>query len=111
MQFDELLKNVVIASFATVGLIEFLKNFIKVEKKWIYALLMLPISALCFFCCIAGKDWGIGAVLTVGMTQLCYQTIVQTMQGVVKRIAGDKVVSTGSTTENNNSNIEEDKDE
>lgn len=84
MEIENLLQNVVVAAFATVGLIEFLKNFIKVEKKWIYALLMIPVSALCFFFCITEKEWGIGAMLTVGMTQLCYQTIVQTFQAVVK---------------------------
>lgn len=84
MEIENLLQNVVVAAFATVGLIEFLKNFIKVEKKWIYALLMIPVSALCFFFCITEKEWGIGAMLTIGMTQLCYQTIVQTFQAVVK---------------------------
>lgn len=99
MEIENLLQNVVVAAFATVGLIEFLKNFIKVEKKWIYALLMIPISALCFFFCITEKEWGIGAMLTVGITQLCYQTIVQTMQGLVKKIIGNKVTGVDANME------------
>lgn len=100
MNFDEFIFNVVIASFGCVGLIEVLKNFIKTEKKWIFSLIMIPLSVGCYALTLYDKAWAIGGVLTIGMTQLCYQTIVQTFQMVIK-----KVVSTGSTTKN----IEEDK--
>lgn len=108
MEIDVLLQNVVIAAFACVGLIEVVKNFLKTEKKWIFSLIMIPLSVACYFACVCLPGWVIGGVLTVGVTQLCYQTIVQTFQAVVKMV-GNKA-ATSSAVENND-NKEEDKDE
>lgn len=92
-KMENLIKNVVVASFATVGLIETLKNFIKTDKKWVYALIMVPMSVGCFAVCVLCPSWVIGGLLTVGVTQLCYQTIVQTFNSIVKNVSaklGDK---------------------
>ena len=41
---SQFLLKVFAAAFATVGIEEFIKNFLKVQKTWIYALLMIPLS-------------------------------------------------------------------
>ena len=74
----------VISAFAGVGLLEWLKNFIKTEKKWIYSLLM-PIVALGCFCSIEYLPIGVfGSILTVGIMQINYQILIQGMQKTVK---------------------------
>lgn len=84
---NEILKNVIMASFATVGIIETVKNFLKTERKWIYALIMIPFSVLCFFIAVKCPSWVIGGILTIGVTQLCYDTIIQTIKNMVKKIS------------------------
>ena len=99
MEIDVLLQNVVIAAFACVGLIETLKSFFKTEKKWLYAVIMIPFSVACYFAVLYLPPWIIGGMLTIAMCQIGYQTIVQTFQAVVKMIgnkaagvAGDKEI-------------------
>lgn len=84
---DDLIKNVVLAAFSTVGLIEAIKNFIKTDRKWVFALVMVPMSVGCFAACVLCPSWVIGGLLTVGVTQLCYQTIVQTFNSIVKNVS------------------------
>lgn len=98
MEIDVLLQNVTIAAFACVGLIEVVKNFLKTEKKWIFSLIMIPLSVACYFACVCLPGWVIGGVLTIGVTQLCYQTIVQTFQAVVKMF-GNKAAGVAGDSE------------
>lgn len=72
-----LVLKVVIASFSTVGLMEYLKNFIKTEKTWIYSLLMPVIGIGCYLACEYLPIGVIGGILTVGCVQLDYQVIIQ----------------------------------
>ena len=99
MEIDVLLQNVTIAAFACVGLIETLKSFFKTEKKWIYAVVMIPLSVGCYFAVLYLPPWVIGGMLTVAACQIGYQTIVQTFHALVKMIgnkaagvAGDKEI-------------------
>lgn len=94
---NNLMYMVAVASFATVGLIEVVKNFFRTERKWVYALVMVPLAVLCFWMQAVLPSWAIGAVLTVGATQLCYQTIVQTFQSLIRRLAdGGKLSDLGA---------------
>lgn len=72
-----LILKVIISSFSTVGIVEYLKNFIKTEKKWIYSLIMPVIAIGCYLACEYLPIGVIGAILTVGCVQLDYQVIVQ----------------------------------
>ena len=99
MEIDVLLQNVTIAAFACVGLIETLKSFFKTEKKWIYAVVMIPLSVGCYFAVLYLPPWVIGGMLTIAACQIGYQTIVQTFHALVKMIgnkaagvAGDKEI-------------------
>lgn len=87
MEYSELMTQVVISSVATVGLIEVLKNFIKTEKKWIYAVIMIPLSIGCYAAVLYLPPWVIGGILTVGVTQECYQVIIQSVQNIFKSVS------------------------
>ncbi len=93
MNYSEIMSEVVIASVATVGLIEVLKNFIKTDKKWIYSLIMIPLSVGTYFAAVCLPVWVIGGILTVGVTQECYQVIIQSLQNIVnsvtKKVSGE----------------------
>jgi len=102
-ELGSLIQNVTISSFAAVGLVECFKNFIKTEKTWIYSIIMMPIALVCFYAASCLPVWVIGGILTVGATQLCYQTIVQTFKKIIAKIGTNAVGSAG--------NIQEDKDE
>lgn len=88
---EEIIKNVFIASFATVGIVETAKNFIKTEKKWIYALVMIPMAIGCYAASVLAPSWVIGGLLTVGVTQLGYQTIVQVLNNFIKKFSEKKL--------------------
>lgn len=94
MNYSELMVQVVIASIGTVGLVEVIKNFLKTEKKWIFSLIMIPLCVGTYFAAVCLPSWVIGGIITIGVTQLCYQTIIQTIQNVVKvvtnRVSGEK---------------------
>ena len=86
MEIDVLLQNVTIAAFACVGLIETLKSFFKTEKKWLYAVIMIPLAVGCYASVLYLPAWVIGSALTVAACQIGYQTIVQTFHALVKMI-------------------------
>lgn len=74
------------AAFGVAGVIEYIKGFAKKAPKWIWRL------ALPFICVgvavVAGggiKQIAVNAVLTLAMSQLCYEAIVG---GVKKLIEG-----------------------
>ncbi|MBQ2552998.1 MAG: hypothetical protein II563_09170 [Treponema sp.] len=79
--------KVFVAAFATVGVEEFLKNFIKTEKTFIYAVLMIPLAVGCYFAIEALPVWVIGSLLTIGCVQICYQTIVQGFKTAIKGLS------------------------
>ncbi len=85
-----MINNVVIAALATVGLLEFLKNFFKPKNKVWYAVLMLPVSILCYCCTDLLPEAVIGSILTIGCVQLGYQTLVQGFQTFITNITGKK---------------------
>lgn len=98
MEIDVLLQNVTIAAFACVGLIETLKSFFKTEKKWIYAVVMIPLSVGCYFAVLYLPPWVIGGMLTVAACQIGYQTIVQTFHALVKMF-GNKAAGVAGDSE------------
>ena len=79
----DLLIKVFISALGTVGLIEFLKNFLKTEKSWIYSLIMPFVAVGCYFACQFCNVGVIGSILTVGTVQLSYQTLVQGFKKVI----------------------------
>ena len=89
---SQFVRNVLTASFATVGIMEVAKNFFRTERTWIYALAMLPLAVVCYFAVEKLPPWIIGGLLTVGCVQICYQTIVQGFKaaigGLAKKIGG-----------------------
>lgn len=98
--FTSLFQNVFVAALATVGIVELLKNFLKTEKKWIYALIMIPLSVGCFLASIYLPKAVIGSLLTVGIVQDCYQLLIQSIKSVIKGITE----KAGGTVINNDEN-------
>lgn len=86
-EINTLIVKIVIAAFGSVGLIEYLKNFIKTEKTWIYSLIM-PLIAIGCYCACQYLPIGItGGILTIGCVQLGYQVIVQGFKKIIEGIA------------------------
>lgn len=91
----QFLLKVLVASFATVGLMETAKNFWKTEKKVWYAVAMVPLSISSYFSVEVLPMWIIGGLLTIGCVQISYQTIVQGFKTIIENLArrigsGDK---------------------
>lgn len=86
-EINTLIVKIVIAAFGSVGLIEYLKNFIKTEKTWIYSLIM-PLIAIGCYCACQYLPIGItGGILTIGCVQLGYQVIIQGFKKIIEGIA------------------------
>ena len=86
-EINTLIVKIVIAAFGSVGLIEYLKNFIKTEKTWIYSLIM-PLIAISCYCACQYLPIGItGGILTIGCVQLGYQVIIQGFKKIIEGIA------------------------
>lgn len=83
MDYTEIVKNIIFAAIATVGLEEWLKNFIKTDKTWIYALIMMPLSVGSYCVCEYCPPAIIGSVITIGVVQICYQLIIQLLKKMI----------------------------
>lgn len=80
----EIIIKSVIAALAGVGLMEWLKNFIKTSKTWVYSIIM-PFVAVGCFCAFEYLPIGVfGSIMTVGIMQIDYQILVQGIQKIVK---------------------------
>lgn len=86
MMNDNFLLKIIVASFATVGLEEYLKNFLKPKNKKWYAIIMLPLAVMCYVATAVLPQEVIGSVLTIGGVQLCYQTFVQGFKSIIDNI-------------------------
>ena len=74
----------VISAFAGVGLMEWIKNFIKTEKTWIYSLIM-PFIAIGCFVAIEYLPIGVfGSIMTIGIMQVDYQILIQGIKKIGK---------------------------
>ena len=83
-EFTAYFLKAVISALAGVGVMEWLKNFIKTEKTWIYSMIM-PFIAVGCFCSIEYLPIGVfGSIMTIGIMQIDYQLLVQGIQKVVK---------------------------
>lgn len=96
VEISTLMLKIMVASFGSVGLMEYIKNFLKTEKTWIYSLIM-PFIAIGVYCACEYLPIGIiGSILTVGCVQIDYQVIIQ---GFKKLINKDKLIETENTAE------------
>lgn len=83
-EFAAYIIKAVISALAGVGLMEWIKNFIKTEKTWIYSLIM-PVIAIGCFLSIEYLPIGVfGSIMTIGIMQINYQLLIQGIQKVVK---------------------------
>lgn len=82
-QIISIILKVLISAFASVGFIEWLKNFIKTEKKFIWSIIMPVIAALTYAACEFLPLVVVGAELTIGTVQLNYQILVQGFKKVL----------------------------
>ena len=83
-EFVSYFLKAVISALAGVGVMEWLKNFIKTEKTWIYSIIM-PVIAVGCFCSIEYLPIGVfGSIMTIGIMQIDYQLLVQGIQKIVK---------------------------
>lgn len=74
----------IISALAGVGLMEWLKNFIKTEKTWIYSIIM-PVIAIGCFCAIEYLPIGVfGSIMTIGVMQVGYQVLIQGIQKILQ---------------------------
>lgn len=83
-----------LAGFGAVGVMEWLKNFFKFKKTWIYALVMPFFAVGCYAAVNFLPPYVIGAILTVGVVQLNYQVIIQGFKAIIKALlnkAGAKI--------------------
>lgn len=74
----------VISAFAGVGLMEWLKNFIKTKKTWVYSLIMPLVAVGCFYSIEYLPIGVFGSTLTVGIMQVNYQLLIQGIQKITK---------------------------
>ena len=74
----------VISALAGVGLMEWLKNFIKTKKTWIYSLIMPFIAVGCFLSIEYLPIGVFGSIMTIGIMQINYQLLIQGIQKIVK---------------------------
>ena len=83
-EFGIYIIKAVISALAGVGIMEWIKNFIKTEKTWIYSLIM-PIVAIGCFVAIEYLPIGVfGSIMTIGIMQVDYQLLIQGIQKIVK---------------------------
>ena len=82
-ELTKLITQIVISAFGTTGLLEFIKNFIKTSKTWIYSIIMPFLSVGCFCCSYYLPFPIIGGILTIGVVQLDYQVIVQGLKKLI----------------------------
>lgn len=105
-----LITKVALAGFGAVGLLEWIKNFFKFKKTWIWALIMPFVGVGCFAAVNYLPVAVIGGILTVGVVQLNYQVIVQGFKAIIKALLSKTGVNIESTENNNSEPIEEKKD-
>ena len=87
-EFVEYFIKAIISALAGVGLMEWLKNFIRTEKTWIYSIIM-PFIAVGCFCSIEYLPIGVfGSIMTIGIMQIDYQLLIQGIQKIVKTKIG-----------------------
>lgn len=79
--------KVTCAAFATVGIVEWLKNFLNFSNKKIWAYIMIPICIGCYLAAELLPVWVIGSLLTLGTVQISYQTLIQGFDSVIKNIS------------------------
>lgn len=85
INLSELLFKIVLGSFATTGIMEYLKNFVKTTKSWVYAIIM-PFIAIGCYCAVEYLPIAIiGSILTVGCVQLDYQIIIQSFKKLITK--------------------------
>ena len=93
MELSDLFFQIGVASFASTGLMEWLKNFIKFKNSVWYAVLMPFVAVGCYFAMDKLPPIVIGCILTLGTVQLNYQLIVQSFKKFVESVVnkiGDK---------------------
>lgn len=82
-----LITKIVLSSFGAVGILEWLKNFLKLKKKWIFSIIMPFIAIGCFCACEYLPISIIGGILTVGCVQLNYQVIIQGFTKIIEKVS------------------------
>lgn len=85
-ELSKLAVEIALAGFGAVGTMEWLKNFFKFKKTWIYALVMPVFAVGCYAAVYFLPKYVIGAILTIGVVQLNYQVIIQGFKAVIKAL-------------------------
>ena len=105
-ELTQLAIKVGLAGFGAVGILEWVKNFFKFSKTWIYALIMPVFAVGCFAAVWFLPSYVIGGILTVGVVQLNYQVIVQGFKAVIKALLSKAGVDKNDIESNKNSDTE-----
>ncbi|MBQ5998126.1 MAG: hypothetical protein IJL70_01480 [Treponema sp.] len=74
----------IVSALAGVGLMEWLKNFIKTEKTWIFSLIMPVIAIGCFYSIEYLPIGVFSSIMTIGIMQINYQLLIQGIQNIAK---------------------------
>lgn len=83
-EFSAYIIKAIISALAGVGLMEWIKNFIKTEKTWVYSIIM-PVIAIGCFCSIEYLPIGVfGSIMTIGVMQVGYQVLIQGIQKILQ---------------------------
>ncbi|MCQ2086669.1 MAG: hypothetical protein MJZ37_01135 [Bacilli bacterium] len=85
-ELTQLAVKIGLAGFGAVGVMEWLKNFFKFKKTWIYALVMPVFAVGCYAAVNFLPAYVIGSILTVGVVQLNYQVIIQGFKAIIKAL-------------------------
>lgn len=98
-EVSKLIMKILIASFGAAGIIEYLKNFIKTNKSWVYSLIMPVVAVGCYCASEYLPVSVIGSIMTIGCVQLNYQVIVQGFQKITKAMISKIDTNTNKSEE------------
>jgi hypothetical protein len=85
----DMLKQIAVVAFETVGVIELLKNWLKIPLKF-YSLLLIPAALTFGFVYAKLPPWATVSIMATAACQLGYDIILQGLKKIISRIAGEK---------------------
>lgn len=87
---ENIIKQIAVVAFETVGVIELVKNWLKIPLKF-YSLILIPVALLFAFIYERLPLWVSVSILAVTACQLGYDIILQGLKKMITRIAvGEK---------------------
>jgi len=107
LDLNLLFRIVLVVSIETIGVVQFLKNFIKPKHKNGYSIVSLFIILLCSFIHSVHNRWVPYilfdlVMLSLALTQTAWDTIVKALPNLVNRVISGMVSDKSSENASNN---------